>query len=102
GGGPNKAAQKARGGRVLGGGCLGAKAGGGGGTEINFAAVKKVSVTGPESDDIWHEGFGGTIFQIVSTKLVKNQDRIENLEWDTPLNRALVGLPSRSQKAGGK
>jgi hypothetical protein len=34
----------------------------------------------------------------VSQKLVKNTDRIEQLEWDTPLNRALAGL--KPQKTG--
>ena len=104
GGGGTKAAAKPKA-ATLSWGAFGAKPAGGTTTESNFAAVKKLSPGGPESNDIWHEGFGGSIFQIVSLKLeklVKNQEKIENLEWDTALNRALVGLPSRSQKAGGK
>jgi hypothetical protein len=43
--------------------------------------------------DIWHAGYKGSIFQIVSTKIVQSKARIDSLDWSTPLNRALVGLP---------
>jgi hypothetical protein len=48
--------------------------------------------------DIWHEGYGGSIFQLVSQKLVTNRDRIDQLEWDTPLNRALAGLKPQKKR----
>jgi hypothetical protein len=66
-------------------------------SDLAFDKTKKLPEPAREGD-IWHEGYGGTIFQIVSQKLVKNTDRIEQLEWDTPLNRALAGL--KPQKTG--
>jgi hypothetical protein len=49
--------------------------------------------------DIWHTDFKGSIFQIVSSKIVETKPRVDNLDWSTPLNRALMGLPSKG--AGG-
>jgi hypothetical protein len=69
--------------------------GGGTPTETTFEKAKRDLAASESSGDIWHEGFGGTIFQIVSHKLDATRDRIDQLEWDTPLNRALVGLPAR-------
>jgi hypothetical protein len=74
-----------------------AKAGGG---KLEFEKQAKKALGEPEGTDIWHEGYAGTIFQIVSTKLVKTRDRVETLEWASPLNRALTGLPSK--KAAGR
>ena len=54
-----------------------------------------------DNADIWHAGFNGSIFQIVSDKIDKNRDQVNELEWDTPLNRALSGLPAK-KKQGGK
>jgi hypothetical protein len=51
-----------------------------------------------DDGDIWHENYPGTIFQIISSKLSKTNDRIEKLEWDTTLNRALTGLPQKKKK----
>jgi hypothetical protein len=70
------------------------------GTTSSEAVFEKMKRdVAPEADgDIWHEGYGGSIFQIVSVKLSKARDRVDQLEWETPLNRALTGLPSKKQK----
>jgi hypothetical protein len=47
--------------------------------------------------DIWHEGWRETIFQIVSDKINQARSRVDQLEWATPLNRALNGLPARKR-----
>ncbi|MEK6706502.1 MAG: hypothetical protein AABZ06_12020 [Bdellovibrionota bacterium] len=48
-----------------------------------------------DDDDIWHSNATGSIFQIVSNKLVKTRGRVEMLEWSTKLNRAITGLPAK-------
>lgn len=68
--------------------------------EASFEKMKKAPEL-QEDGDVFHESYGGTIFQIVSGKLAQTRDRIEELEWDTDLNRALVGLPSRKGAARG-
>jgi hypothetical protein len=70
---------------------------GGAPTQTTFEKTKRALANEVEGD-IWHEGFGGTIFQIVSGKLDKTRDRIDQLEWETPLNRALVGLPAKKKR----
>jgi hypothetical protein len=72
---------------------FGAKTPAGGASEMGFDKVKKPGPKFDENGDIWHEGYKGTIFQIVSQKLDKTHERIQQLEWQTPLNRALMGLP---------
>lgn len=42
--------------------------------------------------DIWHSGFKGSIFQIVSVRTAKSLPQLTDLEWSTPLNRAAHGL----------
>lgn len=79
-------------------GMLGMKGPGFGGDapkETTFDKAKRELASSDANGDIWHEGFGGSIFQIVSQKLDKTRERVEQLEWDTPLNRALLGLPAR-------
>lgn len=51
----------------------------------------------PLSDDesIFHVGFTGSLFDIVSGKLSQSLSRVEELEWDTRMNRALTGLPPK-------
>lgn len=64
---------------------------------------KKAEVAIPSDGDIWHSNWNGTIFQLVSNKLVKTNERIDKLEWETPLNRALNGLPPlKNSKQRGK
>jgi hypothetical protein len=46
-------------------------------------------------NDIWHSNWTGSIFQIISTKLDHTRNRIHELEWSSPLNRALAGLPPK-------
>ncbi len=46
-----------------------------------------------EGTDVFHAAWPGTIFHIVSRKIERNKQRVDNLEWATPMNRALVGLP---------
>lgn len=52
-----------------------------------------------ESGDIWHAGSPNSIFEIITQKIQKSKDRVEKLEWQTPLNRALAGLPKSKAKA---
>jgi hypothetical protein len=54
------------------------------------------------SGDIWHADYKGSIFQIVSSKIVESKPRVDNLDWTTPLNRALMGLPSLKATGGLK
>jgi len=49
----------------------------------------------PANGDIWHADWKGSIFQLISTKIGQNTQRVETLDWDLPLNRALMGLPQR-------
>lgn len=62
------------------------------GGELNFAAKKEKSVLSGDGD-VFHEKFKGSIFDIISAKLDQNRTKIDQLDWQTPLNRALVGLP---------
>ena len=62
--------------------------------EAVFEKMKKAPEL-QDNGDVFHEGYAGTIFQIVSGKLDKTRERIEALEWEHPLNRALAGLPVR-------
>jgi hypothetical protein len=66
--------------------------GGAGGGDLGFDKKKKEVLKEAESDDIFHEHFGGTIFQIITLRLGKTTDRVEKMEWQTPLNRALTGI----------
>lgn len=61
----------------------------GGNEELNFEGRSPAS-TSNESSDIWHRGYPGTIFEIVTKRLGASRDRVENLKWATPLNRALT------------
>jgi hypothetical protein len=75
-------------------------------TDASFEKQKKSAMTEPTSDDIFHEDWNGTIFQLVTFRLGKSSDRVEQMEWQTPLNRALTGLPSakaaKDQKSVGR
>ncbi|MGZ3698707.1 MAG: hypothetical protein ACXWP5_11250, partial [Bdellovibrionota bacterium] len=68
-----------------------------------FGSTRKPQAVA-EDGDIFHEHFQGSIFQIVSQKLDKTHDRIEMLEWQTPLNRALNGLSNQGRvpNTGGR
>lgn len=63
--------------------------------DMTFEKAKRELAALDGNGDIWHEGFGGTIFQIVSQKLDRTRERIDELEWESPLNRALTGLPAK-------
>jgi hypothetical protein len=65
-------------------------------TDTAFEKKKQVLEEAREGD-IFHEEWQGSIFQIVSNKLVKTRDRVENSEWVTPLNRALNGLSNKGK-----
>jgi hypothetical protein len=62
---------------------------------VTFDKAKRDLAASDAEGDVFHENFHGTIFQIVSGKLDKTRDRIDQLEWETPLNRALLGLPAK-------
>jgi|GEM_PF-4565371 len=66
---------------------------GGAPKELSFGGERKPAAL--LGDDIWHTGFDGTIFDIVSRRLDTSRDKLQQLEWDSPLNRALTGLPKR-------
>ncbi len=63
---------------------------GGGAAVLKFDAAQ--AKLDPEAGDIFHETFKGSIFEIVSYRLSKTRERVVELEWQTPLNRALTGL----------
>jgi hypothetical protein len=47
------------------------------------------------SDDIWHTGYQGSIFDIITQKISSTRERVDSLDWSTPLNRALAGTSSQ-------
>ena len=53
-----------------------------------------------ESDDIFHSDFKGTLFQIVSGRLTRTKERVEEYEWDLPMNRARQGVPQKPSYEG--
>ena len=55
--------------------------------EVSFQGT-----TPSDANDIWHSTYRGTLFSLASRKLLTLQGRVVNLEWVTPLNRALNGL----------
>lgn len=67
-------------------------------SDLEFEKRKKGDNILSPDGDIWHEGYRGTIFQIVSGKLEVTRGRVDQMEWQTPLNRALNGL----KNTGGK
>jgi hypothetical protein len=74
----------------------------GGGTvqETQFnkgLSAKNSSVAG---DDIYHAGWPGSIFDIITVRLKESRDRVDKLEWASPLNRALMGLPNKPISGG--
>lgn len=66
-------------------------------SEVKFERTPAATADG----DIWHEGYKGSIFQIVSTRIVETKDRIHPMDWSTPLNRALMGLPAQKDATKG-
>ncbi len=64
--------------------------------ELHFEASRKPALS--SVGDIWHEGFSGTIFQIVSGRIDQSRDKIIDMEWQSPLNRALSGLPRQKKR----
>lgn len=63
-----------------------------------YGLLKMNGERGPASgsdSDIWHTGSKHSIFQIVSNRIDKSREKIHVLEWASPLNRALMGLPSK-------
>ena len=69
-------------------------AAGAGGQALEFGkmqAAPKLS----EGGDIWHEGYTGTLFDITSQRIDKSRTGVDQLEWSSPMNRALLGLPQK-------
>ncbi|HLE01660.1 MAG TPA: hypothetical protein VJB59_15460 [Bdellovibrionota bacterium] len=62
-----------------------------GGTELNFNGKSGLEVL---DSDIWHTGAKKTIFEIVSTRYDRSRSKLSTLDWASPLNRALLGLPA--------
>lgn len=64
------------------------------GGEAGPGAAKSVSfgrTPASAEADIWHSAYPGTIFQIISSKISASRDKVEDLEWVTPINRAMAG-----------
>jgi hypothetical protein len=61
---------------------------GGGAEELTF---EKPAATADSDADIFHSGWNGTIFQLVTNTLNRTRDRVEKLDYVSPLNRALAG-----------
>ncbi len=74
--------------------------------DLSFAGEKRAPSSLGSAGDIWHSGANVTIFEIVTSKIVASRDRIDLLQWASPLNRAMHGLaqqPKKRQPAtGGK
>jgi hypothetical protein len=66
--------------------------------ETSFTKKSTPTVVLSGDGDIWHSSWNGSIFQIITLKLGQNRERIDQLEWTTPLNRALSGLPKLQEK----
>jgi len=86
-------------------GFMGGGSGATGPSEVNFTgtsdgAAKVAQPVEVESDDIYHAEFKGSIFQIVSKKLGRTGDRVEQYEWELPLNRARQNLPWKPSGEG--
>jgi len=79
-------------------GSLGAAKAGATAAETKFDPKKPTELTLSSDGDIWHASWNGTIFQLVSAKLSQSKSKIEELEWSTPLNRALMGLKPEPTK----
>jgi hypothetical protein len=58
------------------------------------AAYSQATRAPAASEDIFHTGYKGSIFDIVTQKISATQDRVDKMEWSTRLNRALNGLPT--------
>jgi hypothetical protein len=84
------------------GGMFGNKSGLSGGAPKELGFTKTTPTYVSQEGDIWHSGWNGSIFQIVTGKLNKSRDRIEQLEWQTPLNRALSGLSNVAHPGAAK
>lgn len=46
--------------------------------------------------DIWHKNSKNSIFQIVSTRLIRSSHKVVALDWASPMNRALAGTGNRA------
>ncbi len=54
------------------------------------------------SSDIWHTDWKGSIFQIISARTSQSASQVEQLEWSTPLNRAMHGLKNTPASINAK
>jgi hypothetical protein len=64
--------------------------------DVNFN--KPPELNGAEigqDGDIYHASYSGSIFEIVSHKIRKTSDRVDNLGYALPMNRALAGQGKR-------
>ncbi len=69
--------------------------GAGGSSAIAFEKMKQALAVGSSSEDIYHETYKGSIFDIATQRLDKSRKNVDDLEWESPMNRALLGLPKR-------
>ncbi len=75
--------------------------GAGGSSAIAFEKMKQALAVGSSSEDIYHETYKGSIFDIATQRLDKSRKNVDELEWESPMNRALLGLPKRLTTRAG-
>ena len=66
-----------------------------GGTQNFDPLARPIPQAFTQEDEIFHVGYPGTIFDIITEKVSVTRDRIDQMEWDTRMNRALQGLPPK-------
>jgi hypothetical protein len=60
------------------------------------AATRSVS-SSAANDDIWHTGYRGSIFDIVSEKITSTRDRVSISDWASPANKLRSMLPPNTK-----
>jgi hypothetical protein len=114
-------ARKLAGTAYVGGGAKGGKTSGkanAGGFAFPFGGpgmgAKELKFTGPAGGaaagqagseaevegDIFHSNFSGTLFDIVSMRLGRSKAKVDEYEWELPLNRARQNLPWKASGEG--
>jgi hypothetical protein len=73
----------------------------GGADALKFTGAAKVAEPVIEAvGDIYHSAEKGSIFQIVSRRLGRAQEKVEAYEWDSPGNRVRQNLPWKPATEG--
>jgi len=59
---------------------------------LEFAGKKK-DASSVDPSDIWHTGTSDSIFMIATKRFEQSRSKVELIEWTSPINRAMHGLP---------